>query len=121
MEHVFTILGNAVDLNSYINAERTNRYMAAKIKREEMERIMWQLPAMKLTGPVHLSFQAYVENMRKDPDNIYVIFVKFFLDSLKEKGIIENDGQKQIGRIVLEPVLHCPDPSMTVTVTYAED
>jgi len=76
--------------------------MAAKIKREEMEMILWQLPMLKIDKRINITFQAYVKNARKDPDNIYVMFCKFFLDSLVKKGIIENDGQKQIGDILLK-------------------
>lgn len=100
----FTIHGESVGLNEYINAERSNRFMAAKIKSKEMDRIMWQLPATVLPGLHHFTFTAYVRDKRKDPDNIYVMFVKFFLDSLVKKGVLENDGQKQVGRITLEPV-----------------
>lgn len=99
-----TILGSFIGLNEYINAERTNKFIAAKIKREQMEAIMWQLPTVVHTEKINLLFQAFVKDRRKDPDNIYVMFVKFFLDACKQKGIIENDGQKQIGRITLEPV-----------------
>lgn len=100
----FTIMGESVDLNTYINAERSNRFMAAKIKREEMERIMWQLPSDRVTDKIDVTFQAFLKDKRKDPDNVYTIFCKFCLDSMVEKRMIENDGQKQIGRITFEPV-----------------
>lgn len=90
--------------------------MAAKIKKDEMERICWQLPADKIEGKISLYLQAYAPNHRKDPDNLYTLFTKFFLDSLVLKGIIENDGQKQIGRIVFEPVL-IGEERMIVTIT----
>lgn len=114
----FTIHGESVGLNEYINAERTNRFIAAKIKREEMERIMWQLPSDRIEGKIDLTLRAFVKDKRKDPDNIYTIFCKFLLDSMVKKGMIENDGQKQIGRITFEPVeigeprieVNCPSP-----------
>ena len=91
-------------MNEYINAERTNRIIAAKIKREETERIMWQLPATHYTGRIDLTLQVYLKDRRKDPDNVYSMFTKFLLDAMKGKGMIGNDGQKNIGRIVIEPV-----------------
>lgn len=97
-------MGESVGLNEYINAERSNRFMAAKIKREEMERIMWQLPSDKFIGKIDLTLRAFVKDRRKDPDNVYIYFLKGLLDSMVEKGMIENDGQKNIGRITLEPV-----------------
>lgn len=91
-------------MNEYIDAERTNRFIAAKIKREETERIMWQLPTVRFTERIELTLQAYLKDRRKDPDNVYSMFTKFLLDAMKEKGLIENDGQRNIGRIVFEPV-----------------
>ena len=35
------IKGSFVSLNEYINAERSNKYKAAKIKKEETERAYW--------------------------------------------------------------------------------
>jgi len=101
----FTIRGPSTTLNEYINAERSNRFMGAKIKREETERIMWQLPATKYPERINLTLQAYLKDKRKDPDNVYSMFTKFLLDAMKGRGLIENDGQKNIGRITFEPVL----------------
>jgi Holliday junction resolvase RusA-like endonuclease len=110
----FTIHGPSIDLNTYINAERSNRFMAAKIKREEMDRIMWQLPMMHYEK-INLTIQAYVKNKRKDPDNVY-FFVKFLLDAMVKKGIIDNDGQKNIGSITLQEV-KIGEERMEVTLT----
>lgn len=85
------------------------------MKKEEMERIMWQLPYQKIEGRINLTFKAFVKDKRKDPDNTLLFFVKAFLDSLVKKGIIENDGQKQIGRITLEPI-EIGEPRVEVTI-----
>jgi len=75
--------------------------MAAKIKREEMERICWQLPNVKIEGRNDYSFTFYDDNKRTDPDN-YLLFAKFWMDALVKKGIIENDGRKQVGKMSFE-------------------
>ncbi len=111
----FTIQGPFVSLNEYINAERTNRFIAAKIKREEMERIMWQLPSTKYPEKINLTLQVYLKDKRKDPDNVYSLVMKFLLDSMVKKGMIKNDGQKNIGRITFEPVL-IGEERMEVTI-----
>ena len=90
--------------------------MAAKIKREEMVRIMWQLPMLKITEKINISFQAYEKSRRKDPDNIYTMACKFTLDAMVKKGLLENDGQKQVGRITFEPPL-IGEPRMEITIT----
>ena len=100
----FTIMGETVGLNEYINAERTNRFMASKIKKVEMGRIMQLLPDLKITHKIDITLSAFVKDKRKDPDNIYVMFLKFLLDAMVNMKIIPNDGQKQIGRIIFEPI-----------------
>ncbi len=66
---------------------------------------MWQLPAVRYPERINLTLQAYLKDKRKDPDNVYSMFTKFLLDAMKGKGLIDNDGQRNIGRIVFEPVL----------------
>lgn len=95
-----TILGSLVDLNTYINAERRNRFLGAKIKKENTEEVMWQTKNVKpiKNYPVAIEIDWYVKNKKKDPDNVF-FSVKFCLDALVENGVLENDGQKQISKI----------------------
>ena len=117
MSIFFTIMGETVGLNEYINAERSNRFMGAKMKKDEMERIMWQLPQEILPDRINLTLRAFVKDKRKDPDNIYTFFVKCLLDAMKMKGMIPNDGQANIGRITLEPV-EIGEPRVVVTIEH---
>lgn len=112
----FTIPGASIDLNTYINAERTHRMKAAALKQQETDRITWLLPKQKLEGRIDVTIQAFQKDRRKDPDNVY-FFTKFLFDAMKAKGMIDNDGQKTIGRITLEPV-ELGDPRFEVTVQY---
>ena len=94
--HSFVLQGEFTDLNTYINAERSNRFMGAKIKREETERVMWSLTkAPKLKGKFYMRFCWYSKNSRKDPDNI-AFAKKFILDGMVKIGMIENDTQEFI-------------------------
>ena len=95
-----TILGELVDLNTYINAERRNRFIGAKIKKENTEEVMWQTKNIKpiKNYPVNIEIDWYVKDKKKDPDNVF-FSVKFILDALVGNGILENDGQKQISKI----------------------
>jgi Holliday junction resolvase RusA-like endonuclease len=69
-----------------------------------MELMLWQLPMVKVEGKINLTFQFYFKDRRRDPDSV-MFTVKCFLDAMVKKGIIENDGQNNIGRITFEPVL----------------
>ena len=47
---------------------------------------------------INVTVHWYCKDMRQDKDNI-IAGTKFILDGLKEAGVIENDGWKQIGDI----------------------
>jgi len=58
-----TIEGELCDLNNYISAERSRRIVAAKIKREETERVSWEAVGAGLPHvtkyPVWLTYTWY--------------------------------------------------------------
>ena len=92
------IKGELPDLNTYINAERSNRFMAAKIKKEATESIYWLARHQKLkrvVGEVVMSYTWYCKNKRKDKDNI-VFARKFIQDGLVKAGVLDNDGWENI-------------------------
>lgn len=95
----FVIPGTFTDLNTYSNAERRNRFLASKIKKDETERVaieaqLNKLPAA-LNQPLMFHFVWHCDNKRKDPDNISFA-KKFILDGLQDAGVITNDGWGQI-------------------------
>lgn len=86
------IIYDFLDLNKYINAERTNRFMAAKLKKDmtalfEREFINHE----PINGRFAMSFNWYMKNKRKDPDNI-AFQKKFILDGMIKAGVIQNDN-----------------------------
>lgn len=92
----FTIPHELTDLNSYIQAERSNRYAAADIK-STMTYIctLYAKQLKHISKRVKLTFTWYCKNQKKDPDNI-AFAKKFILDALVKAGVLENDGWKQI-------------------------
>jgi hypothetical protein len=90
-----TINGELPSLNKYINAERSNRYIAAKIKREATQFVVDNLPDLKLTGSHFFLFDWFHKNKRKDPDNVEFT-QKFLLDGMVTKGMLDNDGFGQV-------------------------
>lgn len=95
MSDTFTIHGRLPSLNEYINAERTNRYKAAKLKRDLQELIGAEIRAANLKQvkvPVKLVYRFYEANRRRDKDNIAAPAHKFVQDSLVKEGILEDDG-----------------------------
>ena len=96
MTQTLIIDGELTDLNTYINAERRNRFIAAKIKKEETYKVKSLSRTLKqIFAPVEVEIHWYSKNIRKDPDNICYA-KKYVMDGLVEAGVLANDGQKQI-------------------------
>ena len=90
------IHGRLPSLNEYIEAERTSRYKAAKMKNETEELIFWQIKKMKpIKSKIRIKFIWFEENRRRDPDNVR-FSVKFILDALQKAGKLKNDNASWI-------------------------
>ena len=89
--------------NDYINAERTNKYKASKIKKDEKDLIRLLTLGKKYTGsyPVELVLKPHYSAMRQDLDNFRY---KGLLDGLVASGVLRNDNLRHIQKITLEPV-----------------
>lgn len=112
-----TIQGALPTFNEMINVERRNRFMAAKMKKTETTRIQWACKGITpIQGKVDITLQAFVKNKRKDPDGIYCYALKLILDSLVGLGILQNDTQEFIGRIIFEPIKIDKEERMVVEI-----
>lgn len=99
MKHLL-IEGELTALNEFINAERRNRYIAAKIKKDETGYCQdvaekSDLKLQETDFPCALIITWYVKNKRKDADNI-AFAKKFILDGLVEAGVLPNDNRKYV-------------------------
>lgn len=112
----FTIPGELTDLNTYIRKERSNKFAGAAIKKEETERIMWDIKTHRLkktTTPIDIKIIWISKNQKKDPDNLSFA-IKFILDSMIKCEIIPNDGQKNIRSITHEFQIDKNNPRIIV-------
>ena len=90
---------NLPTLNEYINAERTNKYIAAKIKKKATETVCWiakSLNIQKFDVCIDIDFIWYLNNNKIDHDNI-CFAKKFVLDGLIMAGVIKDDNYKFVG------------------------
>lgn len=95
----YIIDGKLCDLNTYINAERSNKYAAAKIKKDNTLRCKLACKGIPHIEKYPLDIVLnWHTNGRKDPDNL-AFAVKFILDGLHKAKVIDNDGHKQINSI----------------------
>jgi len=99
-----SVSGKLPHLNEYIQKERSNRFMGAKLKKDATELVVWQAKpyAGKITEyPVSVIMNWYVKKNRgkyADPDNIG-FGAKFILDGLVHAGVLEDDTFRQIESI----------------------
>lgn len=84
-------------LNDYIEAERKNKYKAAKIKKELTELVACECKAQKIPKmeSVKLSFRWYEKNKKRDKDNI-CFSKKWIIDGMVHAGVLKNDTWEYI-------------------------
>lgn len=123
MQH-FTIPGRLEGMNSLVLANRTNRFMGAKVKRSNTDLCAWSIRAAKLKPVERYPVMIYIhwteQNARRDPDNV-ASAKKFILDGLQEAGVLVNDGPKQIRSFVDTFSVDSHSPGVTVTIYEAGD
>ena len=87
--------------NKYIDAERTNKFIANKIKREDKEIVKCFCRGLQPIRkyPVIIKIKKYVKTKNTDVDNIRI---KGLLDGLVEMGILKNDNLNYVSKIILE-------------------
>ena len=96
------IEGRLPSLNEYTNKNRSNRYEAAKMKRECEEQIGWSIKAQRIepvSSRADLTYVFFEKNRRRDKDNISGVAHKFINDALVKCGILEDDSWEYVGEL----------------------
>lgn len=86
-------------LNDYINAERTHRQKAAKMKKQYQDAVMLCIRSQRLPtfdGPVYMYYTWVEKDRRRDKDNVAAFGRKVIQDALVKAGVLENDGWANI-------------------------
>ena len=100
-------------LNEYINAERRNRFLGAKMKKEWTE-LVTDIVKLRMAlrdfipptdFPIGIKFIVHEQNTRRDIDNVAAMVAKFSLDGLVKAGVLPDDNQKYINKIEFEFVI----------------
>lgn len=83
-------------LNDYIKVCRSNKFQAAKYKRDIEQQIGLFLTKMpKYTKPIKIHFTWIEGNKKRDLDNI-CFAKKFILDAMQKYGKLENDNRNYV-------------------------
>lgn len=119
-----TINGRFASLNEYIEACRTNKNKANKMKRDAQNIIIGcvleQIGKQKIHNKVILRYAYYEPNKKRDLDNISGWFHKVFQDALVQCGTIQNDNWYHIGGYEDRFDVDNKNPRIEVTITEVE-
>lgn len=87
--------------NEYIKKERSNKFIAAKVKADEKSIVGWYTKGKSYKGkyPVKLVITKYFKDKRQDLDNVRI---KGVLDGLVAGKVIKNDNLTCITEITLK-------------------
>lgn len=94
----FVILSDLPDLNTYIKAERSNKFAGASLKKKATNSVYLEIKASKCKDrfdKVFLKIGYFCKDRRIDKDNI-AFKKKFIFDGMQKAGIIKNDGWNTI-------------------------
>lgn len=94
------IPGRLPGLNEYVEAERRNRFKAAKMKRDAQD---WVILCVKkamrgvhIQRPVYIRYYWHEPNRRRDKSNVSGYGRKVIEDALVEAGVLADDGWDEI-------------------------
>jgi len=118
------IPGELADLNTYINAERSNRYAGANVKSEMTNYVATIAKAHKgnfepYKTPVWITYKWYCKDKRKDKSNISFA-KKFIEDGLITAGILKNDGWNEIEGFTDEFYIDRRNPRVEIEIIAKE-
>ncbi len=92
---MITIHGALATLNQHDNANRSNRFAGAKLKKEQTDLVAWQVKKYPpITKPCILTFHWYYSG-KFDFDNIRFA-CKYIQDGMVKAGVLQDDSQKYV-------------------------
>ena len=100
MRKTIVIPGKFPGLNDFIAANRRMRgnwSAGNSMKQSDQHTIAAYIPrGLRFKEKIYIEYHFYEPNSRRDKDNISGYFHKIFQDALVQRGVIENDGWKEI-------------------------
>ncbi len=88
-----------ISLNEYINAERSNKQHAAKIKKQQTNSVYYLTRSQRFKlepKKYDVIFTWFKPDRRKDNDNA-CFGKKFILDGIVKAGVLPSDNDRYIG------------------------
>ena len=110
-------------LNDYIEAERSHRQKAAKMKRDWQNAVILCARRQilgKFTNPVVMNYLWVEKDRRRDKDNVAAFGRKVIQDALVKAGVLENDGWANIEGFSDRFAVDKKNPRVEVEIVEAE-
>lgn len=83
-------------LNEYIDVCRSDKYKAARFKRQIEEGIaLFLIPLPRIQKPVRIHFHWIEKNKKRDLDNV-AFAKKFVLDAMVKRGKLQDDNRRYV-------------------------
>lgn len=124
MNYKFTIKGTLPGLNELIEAERRNRFIGAKLKKQYEAVVMRaarSLGNVEFEEPVFMVYHWYEKDRRRDKDNICAFGRKVIQDALVKARFLRNDGWKNIAGFEDRFYVDKDKPRVVVEIYGRED
>lgn len=124
MNYKFTIRGTLPGLNELIEAERRNRFIGAKLKKQYEAVVMRaarSLGNVEFEEPVYMVYHWYEKDRRRDKDNICAFGRKVIQDALVKARFLRNDGWKNIAGFEDRFYVDKDKPRVVVEILEVED
>lgn len=119
------ILGTLPGLNTFIDANRRNVHVGAKLKKEAQWQVELaakrQLKKWKPRGPVRMRYIWYEPNRKRDKDNISSGGRKIIQDALVVAGYLKNDGWRDIVGFSDDFEVDRNNPRIEVTIEEVQE
>lgn len=113
------IPGTLPNLNEYITACRTNKYVAAKMKNQAEHTVTIyakKSKAKQFKTPVFVKFLWVEKDQRRDKDNI-AFAKKFIFDGLIKAGILQGDGWRYVDGFEDKFAVDKKNPRIEIEIT----
>ena len=119
MSQRFDVPGKLMGRNEQEQAARRHWSQAARMKREEQERVIWAMKEAGIRpvdGPVEIGFNFIASGRLRDCDNVASGAAKVVLDAMRQAGIIPDDNPRVVRNLFFRFAYGAPNPHVEVEI-----
>ena len=117
---ILVVRGRLISTNTLINTARTNRFLAAKQKHDQMDIVTAEILSDKefrnnrYQGKVVVYIDFYEKDLKRDYDGVVGSGCKIILDALVENKIIPDDSRRFVTKVPCEVFVDKVNPRIEI-------